>query len=193
MRINSSKTAYPDKNQKFLERLMENLPIAWKIDGFQHCKYTMLESRPMKRRYTRTKSSLKKSWLSMLRSSALVKFKRDPNHQNLQRLWKLLEAKPAKPHVAAQKTTDNIQHVWINGNTRNMYGGIKQATGKPTKKSAPLKSKIGKLITQDKIPSLKKRLMLLRAYQSWMCLGVYQSWTCLGICQSWKCSGVCQS
>ena len=32
------------------------------------------------------------------------------------------------------------------GNIRLMYDGIKQATGKPTKRSAPLKSKIGDVI-----------------------------------------------
>lgn len=52
-----------------------------------------------------------------------------------------------KVHLTVCLCADVIQQASNTDNTRNKHAGNKQAIGKPTKKSSPMKSKLGKLIT----------------------------------------------
>ena len=63
----------------------------------------------------------------------------------------LFAGKHSKQHGFALMTnwlrlSNIIQQASDNGSIRGMYEGIKQATGKPAKKTPPLKLKRGKLI-----------------------------------------------
>ena len=83
--------------------------------------------------------------------SALINYKRDPSQKNL----RALRAARSKAQQTARRCandywlqlSDNIQQASDSGNIRGMYEGIKQATGKSLKKTAPLKSKTGEIIT----------------------------------------------
>ena len=87
----------------------------------------------------------------MPNAAHLSAIKRDPSQRNLQ----ALRAARSKAQQTARRCandywlqlSDNIQLASDSGNIRGMYEGIKQATGKPTKKTAPLKSKTGEVIT----------------------------------------------
>ena len=87
--------------------------------------------------------------------SAMIEYKREPSQRNLL----ALKAARSKAQQTARRCandywlqlSENIQQASDTGNIRCMYEGIKQATGKPVKKCAPLKSKTGEVITdQDK-------------------------------------------
>lgn len=81
-----------------------------------------------------------------------MRFKRQSNQQNLLTL-KIAHTKVK--HIPVQITIGyNCQIVSKkdsdNGNNRNIYEDIKQAPDKPTKNFEPLKSMMGKLITEKK-------------------------------------------
>ena len=87
--------------------------------------------------------------------NALVDYKRDPSQKNLL----ALRAARNKAQRTARRCANNywlqlserIQQASLTGNTNDMNVGIKQPTGKPVKKTVPLKSKTGEVITaQDK-------------------------------------------
>lgn len=86
--------------------------------------------------------------------TALTKYKNDPSSSNLQLLR---NARTTVKRTARQcandywlKLCDHIQVASETGHIRGMYEGIKQATGIPVKKTAPLKSKTGETITDSK-------------------------------------------
>ena len=86
--------------------------------------------------------------------SALTRYK---NHPCLQNHLALKSARKSAQMTARRcanaywtELADRIQTAADTGNTRAMYEGIKIATGKPTKRTAPLKSKTGNVITDKK-------------------------------------------
>jgi len=163
-RINISKTAYPEKNQEFNEQLEEILNTAHK-----HAKRNAEDSWNFLRNViystavlTYGKKERKNTdWFEAsisemepvidAKRSALISYKHDPSQWNLL----ALRAARSKAQQTARRCandywlqlSDNIQQASDSGNIRGMYEGIKQATGKPTKKTAPLKSKTGEVIT----------------------------------------------
>ena len=82
--------------------------------------------------------------------TALINYKRDPSQQNLQ----AVRAARSKAQQTARRCANdywlqlsqNIQQASDTESIKQATEGIKQATGKPTKKSAPLKSKTGEII-----------------------------------------------
>ncbi|XP_068671124.1 uncharacterized protein [Montipora foliosa] len=87
--------------------------------------------------------------------SAMIEYKHEPSQRNPL----ALKAARSKAQQTARRCandywlqlSENIQQASDTGNIRCMYEGIKQATGKPVNKCAPLKSKTGEVITdQDK-------------------------------------------
>lgn len=80
-----------------------------------------------------------------------MRYKLDPSQQNLQ----ALKASRSKAQQTARccsydylfQLSKNIQEASNTGNIRKMYEGIKQATGKSTKKPASIESKTGEVIT----------------------------------------------
>ena len=86
---------------------------------------------------------------------ALISYKRDPSQKNLQALRVARSKAQQTVRRCANdywfQLSENIQRASDTGNIRGMSEGIKQATSRPTKKTAPLKSKTGEVITdQDK-------------------------------------------
>ena len=163
-RINISKTAYPEKNQEFNEQLEETLNTAHRNaernaeDSWNPLRNAIYSTAVL----TYGKKERKNTdWFEASitemepvidgKRSALISYKRDPSQRNLQ----ALRAARSKAQQTAQRCandywlqlSDNIQQASDSGNIRGMYEGIKQATGKPTKKTAPLKSKTGEVIT----------------------------------------------
>ena len=123
---------------------------------------------------------------------ALIMYKSIPNQQNHQALTaaRSLAQKTARPCANNYwlRLSSSIQMASWSGNIRVMYEGIKQATGKSTKRSAPVKSKAGDVIkdrdqqmsqwvehylesTPEKTLSPKRRLKALKT-----CLFL-KSWT----------------
>ena len=84
---------------------------------------------------------------------AFIRWKKDPNSKNLHSLRKAR----SESQKAARKCANNywiqlstaIEQASTSGNIRAMYEGIRQATGPAIKKSAPLKSKSGEIITDS--------------------------------------------
>ena len=163
-RINISKTAYPEKNQEFNEQLEETLNTAHRNaernaeDSWNSLRNAIYSTAVL----TYGKKERKNTdWFEAsitemepvidAKRSALISYKRDPSQRNLQ----ALRAARSKAQQTARRCandywlqlSDNIQQASDSGNIRGMYEGIKQATGKPTKKTAPLKSKTGEVIT----------------------------------------------
>ena len=83
--------------------------------------------------------------------SALINYKHDPSQKNVRALRparsKAQQTARRCANVYLLQLSDNIQQASDSGNIRGMYEGIKQATGKSLKKTAPLKSKTGEIIT----------------------------------------------
>ena len=163
-RINISKTAYPEKNQEFNEQLEETLNTAHRNaernaqdswNSLRNAIYStaVLTYGKKERKNTDWFEASITEMESVIdaKRSALISYKRDPSQRNLQ----ALRAARSKAQQTARRCandywlqlSDNIQLASDSGNIRGMYEGIKQATGKPTKKTAPLKSKTGEVIT----------------------------------------------
>ena len=163
-RINISKTAYPEKNQEFNERLGETLNTAQgnaeqsAEDSWNSLRNAIYSTAVL----TYGKKERKnKDWFEAgitqmepvieAKRSALISYKRDPSRRNQQ----ALRAAKSKVQQTSRRCandyllqlSDNIQQAADSGNIRGMYEGIKQVTGKSTKKTAPLKSKTGEVIT----------------------------------------------
>ena len=85
--------------------------------------------------------------------SALITFKRDPSQTNKTALRAARNvAQQTARHCANNywlQLCDSIQTSSDTGNTRGMYDGIKKATGPTIKKTAPLKTKPGEVITDS--------------------------------------------
>ena len=150
-RINISKTAYPEKNQEFNEQLEETLNTAHRNaernaeDSWNSLRNAIYSTAVL----TYGKKERKNTdWFEAsitemepvidAKRSALISYKRDPSQRNLQ----ALRAARSKAQQTARRCandywlqlSDNIQLASDSGNIRGMYEGIKQATGKPTKK-----------------------------------------------------------
>ena len=163
-RLNTSKTAYPNKNQEFNERLEDSLNTVHSIaeqsaeDSWNSLRNAIYSAAVL----TYGKKERKNTdWFEAsitemqpvidAKRSTLISYKRDPSQKNLQ----ALRAARSKAQQTARRCandywlqlSDNIQQASDSGNIRGMYEGIKQATGKLTKKTAPLKSKTGEVIT----------------------------------------------
>ena len=163
-RINISKTAYPEKNQEFNEQLEETLDTAHRNaernaeDSWNSLRNAIYSTAVL----TYGKKERKNTdWFEAsitemepvidAKRSAFISYKRDPSQRNLQ----ALRAARSKAQQTARRCandywlqlSDNIQLASDSGNIRGMYEDIKQASGKPTKKTAPLKSKTGEVIT----------------------------------------------
>ena len=84
----------------------------------------------------------------------LLEYKNNPSHQNLSALRRARSDSQKIARTCANnywlKLCHIIEQASNTGNVRAMYEGIKQATGPPIKKSAPLKSKEGVTITDRK-------------------------------------------
>ena len=92
--------------------------------------------------------------LTAAKRSALIQYKKDPMRKNL---VSLQEARRKSQQLARRcaneywmKLSFSIEEASNTGNAREMYEGIKQATGPNVKKIAPLKSKTGEIITDER-------------------------------------------
>ena len=164
-RINISKTAYSQKNDEFIVRLEETLTDRQEEnaeDRWNSIRNTIYSAAVQ----TYGKKERKNAdWFEAniaemepvinAKRSAMIEYKREPSQRNLL----ALKAARSKAQQTARRCandywlqlSENIQQASDTGNIRCMYEGIKQATGKPVKKCAPLKSKTGEVITdQDK-------------------------------------------
>ena len=85
--------------------------------------------------------------------SALITFKRDPSQTNKTALGAARnKAQQTARHYANNywlQMCQSIQTSSDTGNVRGMYDGIKKATGPAIKKTAPLKTKSGEVITNS--------------------------------------------
>ena len=160
-RINTCKTAYPDRNQEFIVRLEDTVYSEEEQnveDRWNSLRNTIYSAAIL----TYGKNEHKNAdWFEAnitemepvinAKRIALINYKIDPSQRNLQ----ALRAARSKAQQTARRCANdywlqlsqNIQRASDTGNVRAMYEGIKQATGKPKKKSAPLKSKTGEIIT----------------------------------------------
>ncbi|CAH1277284.1 CYP3A43, partial [Branchiostoma lanceolatum] len=160
-RIDVSKTSLPNNNQKLLERLEESLNISQTQDA-EHMWESLSKTIHRAAVQTYGKRERKNTdWfeahISMLepiidlKRKALLSYKQNPSSQNLQAL-------KAVRHKAQQTSRRCANNYWLllseriqfasdSGNIRKMYEGIKQATGKPIKKCAPLKASNGEILT----------------------------------------------
>ena len=83
--------------------------------------------------------------------AALSEYKRTPSERNLQ----ILRIARSKAHQTARRCaneywtelSEKTQSAAITGNIRGMYDGIKKALGPTLKKTAPLRSSTGEVIT----------------------------------------------
>ena len=83
--------------------------------------------------------------------TALMEYKRSPSERNLQ----IIRAARIKVQQTARQCANeywtqlshDIQTAAITGNIRGMYDGIKKALGSTQRKTAPLKSSSGEIIT----------------------------------------------
>ena len=84
------------------------------------------------------------------KNDALIMYKSIPsqqNHQALKAASSLTQKnRTSQPTTTGLRLSSSIQMASWSGNIRVMYEGIKQATGKPTKRSATLKSKTDDVI-----------------------------------------------
>ena len=80
----------------------------------------------------------------------LIMYKSSPSQQNHQALIAARSLAQQSTHRCPNdywlRLSSSIHMASWSSNIRLMYEGIKQATGKPTKRSAPLKSKTGEII-----------------------------------------------
>ena len=92
--------------------------------------------------------------LTAAKQSALIQYKKDAIRKHL---VSLQEARRKSQQLARRcaneywmKLSFSIEEASNTGNAREMYKGIKQATGPNVKKIAPLKSKTGEIITDGR-------------------------------------------
>ena len=90
---------------------------------------------------------------TIAKRQALLNYKNSPNQKTLEALRR---ARNKSQELARKCANDywlqlctSIEKASVNGNTREMYEGIRQATGPAVKKTAPLKSKTGEVITDS--------------------------------------------
>ena len=168
-RINTSQTLDPDKNVLLIQHLGETLisdASQSAVDRWNSLRTTIYNTAVL----TYGKKERKNTdWFEesvstlvpviVAKCDALIMYKSIPSQQNHQVL-KAVHSLAPPPQKKKNRTplrqrllTPAVkQHPngLLVGNIRAMYEGIKQATGKPTKRSAPLKSKTGDVIKDKK-------------------------------------------
>ena len=161
-RINIGKTMNSGKNQEFAERLKEILASSHEQNAIEKWKsirnaiYNEAILTYGKKEHKNTdwfeaNTTELEPAISQKRL-ALINYKRDPSQRNLQALRAARKEAQQMARRCANnywlQLASNIQLASDTGNIRAMYEGIRQATGKPTKKSAPLKTKTGEIIIE---------------------------------------------
>ena len=159
-RINTNQTLDPEKNALFIQRLGETLisdPSQSAVDRWNSLRTTIYNTAvstygKKERKNTDWFEESVSTLVPVIdaKCDALIMYKSNPSQQNHQ----ALKAARSLAQKTARRCANNywlrlsssIQMASWSGNIRVMYEGIKQATGKPTKRSAPLKSKTGDVI-----------------------------------------------
>ena len=159
-KIDTCQTAYRAKNDEFIERL--NMAMQNEGEHEAHARWGSLKSTIYNAAIqTYGKKQHKNAdWFEAnitrmepvikAKRTALLNYKKDPDHQSLHRLRTARNDAQKTARRCANdywlQLSQKIQQASDIGDVRTMYQYIKQATGKPTKKCAPLKSKSGSII-----------------------------------------------
>ena len=163
IRINISNTTYPEKIQQFIESIRtalsgietESAEENWNTirDIIYDTSLTTYGKKQRKNTdWYESTITLMEPVIDATRS-ALINFKRDPSQRNKTALRAARnKAQETARHYANNywlQLCQSIQTSSDTGNIRGMYDGIKKATGPTIKKTAPLKTKSGEVITDS--------------------------------------------